>query len=111
MAAHEGTVGIARIWCGATKAQDADTYLDYLHQTGIAEYRRTPGNRGVTVLRRIAGDRAEFVLITIWESEDAIRRFAGDVIDRAVFYPDDDRFLIARDERVEHYQVMLKSDG
>jgi heme-degrading monooxygenase HmoA len=109
MAAHEGTVGIARIWRGATSAQDADTYLAYLHETGIAEYRRTPGNRGVTVLRRITGDRAEFVLITIWESEDAIRRFAGDEIERAVFYPQDERFLIARDERVEHYEVMLAS--
>jgi hypothetical protein len=40
-------------------------------------------------------------------SEEAIRRFAGDHIDRAVFYPEDDRFLVARDEHVEHYQVPL----
>jgi heme-degrading monooxygenase HmoA len=102
MAAQARNVGIARIWRGATAASDADAYLEYLQKTGISEYQRTPGNRGVTVLRRIVGDRAEFALITLWESEDAIRRFAGDDIERAVFYPEDDRFLIARDERVEH---------
>ncbi len=97
---------IARIWKGATRAKDADAYVDYLHQTGIAEYRATPGNRDVLVLRRVHEGRAEFVLITLWDSEEAIRKFAGDDISRAVFYPEDDRFLIARDEQVEHYTVV-----
>ena len=52
---------IARSWRGATKAQDAETYLEYLHRTGFAEYRKTPGNRGVLGLRRIVKDRAEFL--------------------------------------------------
>jgi heme-degrading monooxygenase HmoA len=106
MSINTGAHGIARIWRGATRAEDADAYLAYLHETGISGYRRTPGNRGVTVLRRIGEGRAEFLLMTIWESEEAIRRFAGDEIGRAVFYPEDDRFLIARDERVEHYEVV-----
>ena len=38
---------IARTWAGATRAADADAYLDYLHATGFAEYQATPGNRGV----------------------------------------------------------------
>ncbi len=101
---------IARTWAGATRAADADVYLDYLHSTGLAEYRGTPGNRGVLVLRRIAGDRAEFLLVTLWESEEAIRRFAGDDIDRAVFYPEDDHFLIERGERVRHYDVVYQSE-
>ena len=99
---------IARTWAGATRASDADAYLDYLHATGLAEYRATPGNRGVLALRRIAGDRAEFLLLTLWESEEAIRRFAGDDIERAVFYPEDDRYLIARDEKVRHYQMVFQ---
>ena len=99
---------IARSWAGATRAADADAYLHYLRATGLAEYRATPGNRGVVALRRIAGDRAEFLLLTLWDSEEAIRRFAGDDIDRAVFYPEDDRYLIARDEKVRHYQVVFQ---
>jgi heme-degrading monooxygenase HmoA len=101
---------IARTWSGATRAADADTYLDYLHRTGLAGYRGTPGNRGVLALRRLAGDRAEFLLVTLWDSEEAIRRFAGDDIERAVFYPEDDRFLVARDERVRHYEVVYQGE-
>jgi heme-degrading monooxygenase HmoA len=102
---------IARTWAGATRAADADAYLDYLHATGLAEYRATPGNRGVLALRRIAGDRAEFLLVTLWDSEEAIRRFAGEDMDRAVFYSEDERYLIARDERVRHYEVVFQGDG
>jgi hypothetical protein len=36
---------------------------------------------------------------------DAVRRFAGPAPERAVFYPDDDRYLIQRDEHVDHYDV------
>jgi heme-degrading monooxygenase HmoA len=96
---------IARMWRGATKAEDGDTYLDYLHQTGFAAYRATPGNLGVLGLRRFDSGRAEFLLLTLWESEEAIRRFAGEEIDRAVFYPEDERFLVEREDTVLHYDV------
>jgi heme-degrading monooxygenase HmoA len=102
---------IARSWAGATRAEDADAYLDYLHATGLAEYQATPGNRGVLALRRIAEGRAEFLLVTLWDSEEAIRRFAGDDIGRAVFYPEDERYLVARDERVRHYDVVFSATG
>jgi heme-degrading monooxygenase HmoA len=101
---------IARSWSGVTRAEDADVYLEYLHATGIPEYRATPGNRGVLALRRIVGDRAEFLLLTLWESVEAIRRFAGEDIERAVFYPEDERYLIERGERVEHYEVVYQAE-
>lgn len=100
---------IARTWRGATKAQDAEAYLEYLNRTGLAEYRKTPGNRGVLGLRRIVKDRAEFLLISLWDSKEAIRRFAGDDIEKAVFYPEDERFLVERDDHVSHYEVAFDS--
>jgi hypothetical protein len=45
---------IARTWRGATKAEDAEAYLQYLHETGFSQYRATPGNLGVLGLRRVA---------------------------------------------------------
>jgi heme-degrading monooxygenase HmoA len=98
---------IARSWRGATKAQDAEAYLEYLHRTGFAEYRKTPGNRGVLGLRRIVKDRAEFLLISLWDSKEAIEKFAGADIDQAVFYPEDERFLVERDTHVSHYEVVF----
>jgi heme-degrading monooxygenase HmoA len=96
---------IVRAWRGATRIEDADAYLEVLRRTGFAEYRATPGNRGVLGLTRRAGGRVEFLLLSFWESEDAIRRFAGDDPDRAVFYPEDERYLVERGERVEHFAL------
>ena len=100
---------IGRIWQGAAKADDADAYLEYLHETGFTQYRATPGNLGVQALRRVVEGRAEFLLLTLWESEEAIRRFAGDDIGRAVFYPEDERYLIEKGEQVSHYDVVFKA--
>jgi heme-degrading monooxygenase HmoA len=98
---------IARSWRGATRARDADAYLKYLHRTGLAEYRKTPGNRGVLGLRRIVKDKAEFLLISLWDSRESIQKFAGEDIEKAVFYPEDERFLVERDEHVSHYEVVF----
>jgi len=96
---------IARIWRGAVRAEDAAAYADYVQRTGIDGYQRTPGNRGAWALWRIDGDRAEIITVSLWESRAAIEGFAGQDIEQAVFYPDDDRFLIDRDLTVRHYEV------
>jgi heme-degrading monooxygenase HmoA len=106
VASTEDTTMLARLWRGATTAADADAYLDYLGQTGVAEYRATEGNMGVLTLRRVVDGRAEFLLVTLWKDEDAVRRFAGADVDRAVFYPEDDGFLVDRDDHVTHYEVV-----
>jgi heme-degrading monooxygenase HmoA len=97
---------IARIWRGAVRAEDAAAYVAYVQETGIAGYRRTPGNRGAWVLSRVDGDRAEIVTVSLWESRAVIEGFAGQDIDRAVFYPEDDRYLIERDLTVRHYEAV-----
>jgi heme-degrading monooxygenase HmoA len=96
---------IARIWRGAVRAADAPAYAAYVQRTGIEGYQRTPGNRGAWLLWRIDGDRAEFVTVSLWESRDAIEGFAGQDIEKAVFYPEDDQFLTERDLTVQHYEV------
>jgi heme-degrading monooxygenase HmoA len=85
---------------------DAEDYAKYIRETGFAEYGQTPGNRGAWMLRRDEGDRTEFITLSLWESEDAIRAFAGDDIDAAVLYPEDERYLIGSESTVRHYQVV-----
>ena len=96
---------IARTWRGAVHAKDAEAYTEYIRTTGIAEYATTPGNRGAYLLYRIDGDRAEILTFSLWDSLDDVKGFAGDDIDRAVFYPEDDRYLIERDLVANHYVV------
>jgi len=98
---------IARIWHGMTAAAKADAYLKYLEASGIEEYRRTEGNRGVYVLRRVVGDRAHFLLVSLWESLEAVRLFAGSDFERAVYFPRDKEFLLEFESTVTHYAVLL----
>jgi heme-degrading monooxygenase HmoA len=99
---------IARIWRGATLTENADKYLDYMRETGVKDLHATEGNRGVYVLKRIDNDRAEFVFISLWESMESIRTFAGSEVDKAVYYPRDREFLLELEPKVTHYEVMVK---
>lgn len=83
----------------------ADEYADYIRETGFSAYAATPGNRGSWMLRRDSEERTEFLTFSLWDSYEAIRSFAGEDIETAVYYPKDDEFLIERDERVTHYEV------
>jgi heme-degrading monooxygenase HmoA len=96
---------IARIWRGAVAQGDADAYADYIDRTGMAAYKNTPGNRGAWMLRRDAEGKTEFLTFSLWESMDAVKAFAGENPEVAVFYPEDDRYLVERDETVSHYEV------
>jgi heme-degrading monooxygenase HmoA len=97
---------IARIWRGVVATTDADAYAAYMLATGVSGYATTPGNQGVYMLRRITDAGCEFVMVSLWNSMDDVRSFAGDDIEQAVFYPEDDRFLIDRDLQVRHYEVV-----
>jgi heme-degrading monooxygenase HmoA len=102
---------IARTWRGWTRAEDADAYVGYLLETGLRAYRETPGNRGAHLLRRDDGDRVEFVTLSFWDSLEAVQRFAGEDVGRAVFYPRDDDFLVERETTVTHYVVADEAGG
>ena len=96
---------IARTWRGAVKREDGDAYAAYMDETGIAGYVATPGNRGAWMLRRDTGELTEFVMFTLWDSLDAVKAFAGEEYETAVFYPEDDRYLVERDLTSTHYEV------
>ena len=98
---------IARMWRGWVATSDRDVYVAYVEQTGMSEYRRTPGNRGAHMLTRDLDDgRTEIVTLSFWDSRDVIAGFAGDDIARAVFYPEDDRYLVDRETTVTHFEVV-----
>lgn len=88
------------------RREDGDEYADYIRETGFMAYAETAGNRGAWMLRRDDGERTEFITYSLWESVDAIRAFAGADIDAAVYYPEDERYLIERDATVSHYEVV-----
>jgi heme-degrading monooxygenase HmoA len=97
---------IARIWRGVVREADKDPYFEYLQETGLKEYASIPGNQGVWVLQRVYEGKSEFTLISLWDSWDAIKAFAGPEYENAVYYPEDEKFLLERGPHVTHYEVL-----
>jgi heme-degrading monooxygenase HmoA len=97
---------IARMWRGWVRTEDRNAYVAYIEATGMAEYRRTTGNLAAHMLSRdLADGRTEIVTLSFWDSRASITGFAGEDISRAVFYPEDERYLVGREETVTHYEV------
>jgi heme-degrading monooxygenase HmoA len=97
---------IARIWHGRTLSSKADEYEKYLQATGVKQILATAGNHGVEVLRHADGPKTDFIVISYWESMDAVKRFAGADYQKAVIMPRDAQFLIEVEPGVVHYEVV-----
>lgn len=99
---------ILRRWASRIRTEDRATYVDYVRSTGADDYGRTPGNLGFQLLLRDLPDgTTEMEALSWWESTDAIISFAGDDYKRARYYPEDDRYLLAKPEFVSHFEVIL----
>ncbi len=102
---NTGNVRNERTISELDRISKGDAYAAYLRRTGVPECRATPGNRGVEVLRRTAGGETHFLFISLWDSMDAIRTFAGDDVERARYYPEDREYLLELEPTVTHYEV------
>jgi heme-degrading monooxygenase HmoA len=100
------------MWRGRTLGSKANEYEKYLEMTGYKDYDTTTGNRGVLAFRKDdkESDTTEFVLVSFWDSASAIREFAGDNIEKAVYYPRDKDFLLEMEPNVTHYELIHSSD-
>jgi hypothetical protein len=97
---------IARIWTGATRTRDAAAYQEYTDRVAMPGYAEVAGNRLVLMLRQDRDDdRSEFTMVTLWEGLESVRLFTGPQAETAVFYPEDDRFLVERDRVARHHEV------
>ena len=92
---------------GITREAQAGEYLAYLNRTRVKEQRAREGNRGVFVLQRVCGGRAEFVLLSLWESWEAIQKFSRGDLEKEVPYPADKDFLLEFDSKVTLYEVLV----
>lgn len=100
---------IVRIWRGNTPLEKAEAYGALIARTGLKDYAATAGNRGALILRREDQGSAEFLVVSFWDDVEAIKRFAGQDPSRSVYYPEDDEYLLGKEPRVAHYEVVAGS--
>jgi len=102
---------IVRIWHGRTRRERADEYGAFLTMRAIPDYRGVAGNLDVAILRRDEGEVSHFLTVTRWESEQAIRSFAGSEVLKAKYYAEDKDFLLDFEREVQHYSVVARASS
>jgi ketosteroid isomerase-like protein len=96
---------IARLWRGVVDVERMQDYAAYVRDTGVAEYRRTPGNRAAYILiRRLDERTGEVTAFSVWRDVAAVRAFAGEDIEAMVLYPEDEQYLLEPPSLV-HFDV------
>jgi uncharacterized protein YciI/heme-degrading monooxygenase HmoA len=101
---------VLRLWKGQTTAEKAGDYMRHLTGTVLPELRAIEGHRGAHLLRRAVNGAVEFVVLTLWDSMAAVRKFAGDKPEKAVVAPKAQALLSSFDNSVSHYEV-VHSEG
>ncbi len=99
------TLPVMRIWHGRVPLTKADDYERFLIERAVPDYSSVQGLLKLYFGRRDEGDVTHFLLVTIWDSMESMRRFAGDNPEIAKYYPEDDEFLLEKEERVQIYEV------
>ena len=102
---------IARMWRGFAIPERADDYTKHLQLSVVPELRQIDGFRGIYLLRRNLPDSVEFVVLTLWESTDAIRKFAGENPEVAVVAPAARVLFREYDAEVKHFEIALNLKG
>ena len=102
---------IVRMWHGRVPTAKAAQYRDFLNERAIPDYRSIAGNEAVYILERPDGDETHFITLTLWHDEASIKRFAGDELTIAKYYPEDKDFLLEFEPQVVHYNVVGQAIG
>ncbi len=98
---------IVRTWHGRTKLADADAYETFMKQRAAPDYGSVEGLKQLFFTRRDEGNVAHFLLITVWDSMEAVKKFAGDDPALAKYYPEDDDYLLEKEAHSLNHQVFF----
>jgi len=101
---------ISRLWRGWTTFDNADAYEELLRTEILPGILRVNGYKGAYLLRRDIEDGVEFATLTLWESMDAVREFAGEDFEVAVVPPEARELLSKFDQTSKHYETVIEPD-
>jgi heme-degrading monooxygenase HmoA len=99
---------ISRLWHGWTTREKADAYEKLLRSEVLPGIHRVKGFKGAHLLRRDGKQEVEFVTLTMFDSLDAVKEFAGEDYEVAVVPPEARKLLTRFDERSAHYETVLR---
>lgn len=98
---------ITRNWTGVVKSDRADDYMAHLQQNTFKKLAAIKGFINASVLRRDVTDGVEFLVVTEWETMEAIQEFAGPSADIAVVPPEAQEMMVRYDPVVRHFKEVF----
>jgi heme-degrading monooxygenase HmoA len=101
---------VLRLWRGYAAADESAAYPAHLLHTVRPKLEQLTGFRGLYLLRCPRPAEVEFLVLTLWESMDAVRAFAGEQPEVAVVEPEAQAALLRFDSTVSHYEVLAQPD-
>ena len=97
---------VIREWRGRASLERATAYPKHFHDHVLPELRKLRGFVGAQLSRRHLGNKLEFLVLTRWQSLDAVRAFAGADVAKAVVEPGAVAALTDFDATAQHYDVI-----
>jgi len=97
---------ISRHWRGVAKLEEADNYIHHLRSDTFPKLARIDGFIKASILRRPIGEGTEFLIVTTWQSLEAIRKFAGESVNTAVVPLSVQAMMVEYDREVLHYEIV-----
>ena len=96
---------IERHWKGIAKLEEADNYIEHLLKDTFPKIEMIKGFVKASILKRPAQQGVEFLIITVWDSIEAIQQFAGTNPDDAVVPLVVQKMMATYDRNVIHYEI------
>ena len=100
---------IIRLWHGRIAKSNYEAYTKFMQERAAPDYNSVDGNLACYFLRRLDDNVAHFLLITHWESMEAVKAFAGPHPETAKYYPEDDEFLLEKEKTSQLYEVFFEA--
>jgi len=101
-------MAIMRLWHGEVALEKADAYEKFMIERAAPDYGSVDGLLKLYFQRRNEEAKAHFLLVTIWDSMDSIKRFAGANPELAKYYPEDDNFLLSKEKHSTMYDIFYE---
>ena len=99
---------IVRLWHGRTDISKADAYAEFMKDRAAPDYGAIDGLKKLYFLRKIDPDAAHFLLVTIWDSMESVKQFAGEHPEIAKYYPEDDSYLLEKEATSDLYEMFFE---
>ncbi len=100
---------IMRSWKAVALPENVGVYARHFRDSVLPALQSNPGHRGAYLLKKNGEASVHLIVLTLWETMEAVHKFAGNAADEAVVEPTAQAVLASFDRKVQHYEVVLSS--